>query len=82
MEKATVQNIFDIIKEIDLNINIDAIDNDKELNSQGVDSLDMMNIFFALEDMFSIKIDDESAQTENWSTVNGIVANINKFLSP
>ena len=80
MRKIARDDVLNIIKGLDLDVNIEELEPDKELNLQGIDSLDMMNIFFALEEKFSIDIEDEELQENGWKTIDEIVENTNKLL--
>ena len=40
------EDIINCMKEMELNIDFDNLLSDKNLNDQGIDSLDMMNFFF------------------------------------
>ena len=81
MKRVTKEEIIDIIKKVDVLLNADEIDPDKDLTEQGVDSLDLVNIYFSLEENYSIEITDESIEDQEWSTLNKIVNNVNKYLS-
>ena len=82
MKQVTKENIINIIKNMDLDIDdIENIDTSIPLAEQGFDSLDMMNIYFDLEDNFSIKISEEALETQNWFTIDSIVQNINMLIA-
>ena len=82
MKQATKENIINLINNMDLDIDdVENIDTSIPLAEQGLDSLDMMNIYFDLEDTFSIKISEEALETQNWFTVDTIVQNINALLA-
>jgi acyl carrier protein len=82
MKQAKKEDIIQIIKKLDLDIKEpDAIDASMPLQDQGIDSLDMMNIYFELEDKFGIKISDETLEDKDWSTIEAIVKNVNEMLS-
>jgi len=73
------EDIINCMKEMELNIDFDNLLSDKNLNDQGIDSLDMMNFFFNLEERFSVKISEESIESGKWETINDIVTNINSL---
>ncbi len=80
METISREDIVSIIKNLDLDgIPDDFIDN-ISLREQGLDSLDMMTFYFALEEKLGISLSDDILTNEDWKTIDGIVVNINKFL--
>ena len=81
MKQIIKEDIIAIIKKLDLDImEPDAIDASIPLQEQGIDSLDMMNIYFELEDQFKIKINDEMLEDKDWSTIDTIIKNVNALL--
>lgn len=80
METISREDIVSIIKNLDLDgIPDDFVDN-ISLREQGLDSLDMMTFYFALEEKLGISLSDDTLTNEDWKTIDGIVVNINKFL--
>lgn len=73
--KATIENIIEVIIEADVLGDVSEMENDISLLEQGVDSLDIVNIYLLLEEQFDIKIPDEDL--EKVRTINNIVAYIN-----
>tara|TARA_B100000886_G_scaffold285354_1_gene209800 strand:+ start:913 stop:1152 length:240 start_codon:yes stop_codon:yes gene_type:complete len=69
-------DIINLIKEMGLLIETEKLINDKPLAEQGIDSLDMINIFFKLEENFKIKIPEEDI--EKLKTIDDIVEYLNK----
>jgi acyl carrier protein len=73
---AVLENLsldFDV-REINVEINLD------DQGVDGVDSLDLTNILFGIEEAYDIKIDDESIENGEWSSIEKIVKNINRIL--
>lgn len=56
-------------------IDTEKLVSDKPLAEQGIDSLDMINIFFKLEENFKIKISEEDI--EKIKTIDDIVEYVN-----
>jgi len=56
----------------------DDLTPDTSLDEVGIDSLDALNIIFAIEEKFSIQVDDDEAR--NLRTPNDIVAAIERHL--
>ena len=76
------EDILELMKNMgSINIVIDNIKPDLSLDSQGVDSLDMMSLLFDIEDKFSIKIEEEALQNYALLTIDEIVDKINLLLS-
>ena len=76
------EDILEIMKSMgSINVVVGDIKPDQNLDSQGVDSLDMMSLLFEIEDKFSIKIEEESLQNYALLTIDEIVEKINVLLS-
>lgn len=71
MNIATADKIKEIIKAINSRADIDTLKDDALLDDQGIDSLDMLNIFLQVEEVFHIKISDEDV--DRLKTVNDLV---------
>ena len=77
---ATVDKIKDIIKKADvLSDDVESLQSYVELEEQGIDSLDMANIYLLCEEEFDIKIPDEDISKVK--TIDGLVEYINSKLS-
>lgn len=81
MRKVTRKDIVDILKNMDLEVDVNELSPTIELISQNIDSLDMMNLFFTLEEIYSIKISEESLENKKWKTIDEIVQNVNELLT-
>ena len=82
MNKATKDSIIDIIKGMNLDtVDVENIDTARSILEQGFDSLDIMDLYFKLEERYSINISEESFELQDWFTVDEIVKNINAFSS-
>jgi len=68
---ATADKIKEIIKAINSRADIDTLKEDALLDDQGIDSLDMLNIFLQVEEVFHIKIPDEDV--DGLKTINDVV---------
>lgn len=62
-------------------LNVKNIDVDRSLLEQGLDSLDMMDLYFKLEEKFDKKIefDDEITQHAQWTSVTDIANGLQKL---
>lgn len=77
--KATVENVKEIIAEADVLSSVEEMVNDVPLREQGIDSLDVVNVYLLLEEKFNVKIPDEDLNQVQ--TIDNIVEYINKKLS-
>ncbi len=59
--RTTAAQLRELLKEIDWEISVDTIDESLPLRDQGLDSLDMVTLFFFLEEKFAIKIPESDA---------------------
>lgn len=70
------KEIREILKEIDILGEVDGLSDDLGLVEQGVDSLDMANLYLKLEEHFAIKIPDSDLHLVQ--SINGIREYIQK----
>ncbi len=68
------KDILEILGNMDIDLDLDSIDVNKSLLEQGLDSLDMMDLYFNLEEKFNKKIefDSDSTQHRQWASVKDI----------
>jgi acyl carrier protein len=77
MAKFTLDQLKELMKEIEmLRDKVDSLDPDKDLATQGIDSLDMLSVFLLLQEKFNIEIPDEDIPKLN--TLNAIVEYVNQ----
>lgn len=74
--KATIDDIKEIIAEAEVLGDVDEMKNDVKLSEQGIDSLDVVNVYLLLEEKFDVKIPDEDLGQVQ--TIDDIVEYINK----
>ncbi len=75
----TVQNILDILSSVNTNANISNIDPDKPITDYGLDSLDMMNLYFQIEEKLGVSVNvDENTDTSQLLSINQIIEYCNK----
>jgi acyl carrier protein len=64
-----------VVEEIALGIGVESIDRDEDLLANGiVDSLGIMELVTFLEGRYGISVGDDDLVPENFQTVNGVVA--------
>jgi len=76
--KVTTDDILEVIESAEVVADTKSLQNDIKLTDQGVDSLDIVNIYLLLEEKFDIKIPDEDLSQV--TTVNDIVEYVNSKL--
>ncbi len=79
MEKISIGSLIELIKHLNLDVNPDKLDPEKDLAGQGLDSLDLANFLFGIDDKFSVNINDDINSTEY--TLKGLVKEINEYRS-
>lgn len=77
--KATVENIKEVIAEADVLGDVNEMKSDVALSEQGIDSLDVVNVYLLLEDKFEVSIPDEDL--DQVRTIDSIVEYINNKLA-
>lgn len=77
--QATIENIKEVIEEAEVLGEATEMKSDIPLSEQGVDSLDVVNVYLLLEEKFDVKIPDEDLG--QLQTINDIVIYINNKLS-
>lgn len=72
MEKNYLTELKEAIKDTNLDVDFDKLDLDKDLSAQGIDSVDYINMLFAIEDYFHISIPDDALLNGKLDTLNKI----------
>jgi acyl carrier protein len=72
----SVKKILEIFEKSNLVTDVSELDIDKPLSEQGVDSLDISNVFLNIEEALDIEIPDEDI--DDLETVSKILDYINK----
>ena len=80
MDMVNRDDIIKIIKDSNIDIDIDNVNPNISLTEEGADSLDMINILFGIEEMHDIKIPEESIEQGDWMSIDNMVSNLNKLL--
>lgn len=80
MSKATREDIIGLFKAADVDIDVSELDPAVALTEQGLDSLDMMNVYFQLDEKYGITIEDDSIGSGEWDSLDNITAGVNKHL--
>lgn len=70
------QIVVNILNEAGVLIDTDGLDHKTNLTEQGVDSLDMANVYFRLEEEYKIKFPDD--ELSKFDSIEKIVAFVNE----
>lgn len=73
--KATIENVKEVIVEAEVLGDVSELKTDVELSEQGIDSLDVVNVYLLLEEKFDVKIPDEDL--DKVQTIDNIIEYIN-----
>jgi len=76
--KVTIENVKEVIVEAEVLGDVAKMKNDVALNEQGIDSLDVVNVYLLLEEKFDVKIPDEDLNKVQ--TIDDIVIYVNAQL--
>jgi len=80
MANVTHEDVIAIIKVTGVKLDWEKIDPKESLSEQGADSLDMINIIFAIQEKYGIEITDEAISDGEWLTLDKMLINLNKPL--
>lgn len=73
----TREELLPIIEESGVSVDVASIKSDISLSKAGIDSLEMMNIFLAIEEKLGIKIPDEDF--DSLDTMDDIIAYLQRL---
>lgn len=74
--KIETKDILKILKEVGVLVDINTLEINKPLKDQGIDSLDMANLFLNLQEKYNIEISIEDV--DNLNSIENITQYINK----
>ena len=81
MKTVTPEDIRRLIAALELSINVAALDPAVALSEQGVDSLDMIQLFFSCEQEFGVKINEKVLEDGSWNSMDGIASSVNRLIA-
>lgn len=73
----TREEMLAVIESAGVSVKVATIKGDTLLSKSGIDSLEMMNVFLAIEEKFGIKIPDEDIDALD--TVDDIIAYLHRL---
>lgn len=62
---AVLKDVLDIIGKAEVLPDMSGFDPDQTFRANGIDSLDVMNVFLAVEEHYQIKFSEEEVETIN-----------------
>ena len=74
----TKSDVYKALAKLD-DINTKDLDPEIEFNQQGMDSLDIIQALFEVQDFFDIEISEEAIANNEWGSVNKIVSRLNSI---
>ena len=80
MSSVAHDEVVSVIKKTDVKLAWEKINPKESLTEQGADSLDMINIVFAIQEKYGVEITDESISDGEWLSIDKMVNNLNKAL--
>lgn len=80
MSKVTPESIVKIIEELNIDNLPESFVHNSPLREQGLDSLDIMSLYFALEENLGVVLSDETLSRDDWKTIDDFSRNINNLL--
>jgi acyl carrier protein len=69
------EDILAVIEDIGLMVEVSSLDPSLELREQGLDSLDVVNIYFNIEEKYDVKLPE--GPEDQLKTINSIIEFIN-----
>ena len=81
MKTCTTEDIRRLIASLELSVDAATLDTVRPLIKQGVDSLDMIQLFFLCEQEFEVKISEKVLEDGSWNTIDGITASVNRLIA-
>jgi len=73
----SAEDILSIIQENEITVELKELDHSVSLSDQGLDSLDVVTILFAIEEKFRIKIPEVDIDEGKLNSINAIVEYLN-----
>lgn len=70
------KQVLDAIKDLD-HIDITKLKTNEDFNEQGMDSLDVIQTLFEIQDFFDIDISEEEISNKDWNSIEKIVNQLN-----
>jgi acyl carrier protein len=75
---ASREDVINAIKDLD-HIDIQQLQHDIDFGDQGMDSLDIIQTLFEIQDRFDIEISETAIENKEWSSIDKIVTELTKL---
>lgn len=72
---AKLEEVLEIINDIGLMVEVESLDPNTSLSEQGLDSLDIVNIYFNIEEKYDVKLPE--GPDDQLKSLNSIIEFIN-----
>ena len=69
-------DVIESLKDLDC-VDTSSLKMDIDFGDQGMDSLDLIQIIFAIQEAFDVEISDEELGDKKWNSVQKIVMQLN-----
>ena len=69
-------DVIESLKDLDC-VDTSSLKMDIDFGDQGMDSLDLIQIIFAIQEAFDVEISDEEIGDKDWNSVQKIVMKLN-----
>jgi acyl carrier protein len=79
---AADRGVREVLAELTLNGHCLTVGSDASLESIGMTSVGMIELVYAVEDRFSIHIDDDEVRPENFASIGSVVALVARKSEP
>lgn len=76
--KVTPEEILSVVERAGVSVDVSKLKGETSLSKAGIDSLEMMNVFLAIEEKFDIKIPDEDIDALD--TIDDIIDYLRQLL--
>jgi len=76
MAQVNINDVLDLFREAEVDGDLDALDSNAPLLQQGMDSLDMMNVFFQIEEKYGVHVEEDSIASGDWDSLTKIANSI------
>lgn len=75
---ATKEQVIDAIKDLD-HIDMPSLAHDIDFSDQGMDSLDVIQTLFEIQEKFDLEIPEEEIENRAWGSIDKIVDQLTKL---
>jgi len=77
----TRDEIIKVMNRAGLDIDMATLDPSKPMREQDIDSLDIINVLFAVQETYGFEISDDGISAGEWQSIDEITQNVNREVS-